>query len=111
MLRSAFEQFIYESNVDGSGKAKSYIRALDMMGPILTQHYPEAIIHGTMWREFSVEQLERMHRWLCEETRKSKTANTELLKAFESKSYLQKGYCSAAVRAYQEFLVVKGLTL
>ena len=110
MFRAAYEHFIYESSIEGSGKANSYIRALDMMGPILTRHYPEQIIHGTMWREFSVEELDRIYRWLCEEQRKSKTTNTELLKAFTSKSYLQKGYCSAAVRSYREFLVVKGLT-
>ena len=109
MFRAGFEQFIYESNVDGSGKAGSYIRALDMMGPILTQHYPEQIIHGTMWREFSVEELDRIHRWLCEEAKKAREQDTELLNAFESKSYLKNGWCSAAVKAYQEFLVIKGL--
>lgn len=62
MFRPEFQRFVHESNTDGSGKADSYIRALDMLGPILTQHYPEPIIHGTMWREFSVDQLNRMHQ-------------------------------------------------
>lgn len=108
MYREAFVRFVHESNTDGSGKADSYIRALDMMGPILTQHYPEPIIHGTMWRAFSVEQLNKMHRWLCEEAKKSKYENTELLRAFKSKSYLQNGFCSAAVKSYRDFLVIKG---
>ena len=31
-------------NTDGSGKAASCVRALDMFGPILTKHYPNPII-------------------------------------------------------------------
>ena len=45
-LRQAFTDFIFATNTDGSGKAASYVRALDMLGPILTKHYPVNIIHG-----------------------------------------------------------------
>ena len=31
---------------DGSGKAVSYVRALDMLDPILTRHYPKPIVSG-----------------------------------------------------------------
>ena len=44
MLRRAFTDFIFTTNTDGSGKAASYVRALDMFGPILTKHYPNPII-------------------------------------------------------------------
>ena len=37
-LRQAFTDFILASNTDGSGKAASYVRALDMLGPILTEY-------------------------------------------------------------------------
>jgi len=43
-LRQAFADFIFATNTDGSGKAASYVRALDMLGPILTKHYPNPII-------------------------------------------------------------------
>ena len=36
MLRQSFTDFIFAMNTDGSGKAASYVRALDMLGPILT---------------------------------------------------------------------------
>ena len=32
------------------GKAESYVRALDMLGPVLTRHYPIPVISGSMWR-------------------------------------------------------------
>ena len=30
------------------GKAASYVRALDMLGPILTRHYPKPIAGGSL---------------------------------------------------------------
>ena len=44
MLRQAFTDFIFATNTDGSGKAASYVRALDMLGPILMKHYSNPII-------------------------------------------------------------------
>ena len=37
-LQQAFTDFIFATNTDGSGKAASYVRALDMLGPILTEY-------------------------------------------------------------------------
>ena len=37
-LRQAFTNFIFATNMDGSGQTASYVRALDMLGPILTKH-------------------------------------------------------------------------
>lgn len=51
MIRHSFTEFIYSTNTDGSGKAASYVRALDMFGPILTKYYPEKIINGSMWQK------------------------------------------------------------
>lgn len=44
MLRQAFAGFIFATNTDGSVKAASYVRALDMLGPVLTKCYPNPII-------------------------------------------------------------------
>ena len=41
----SFTDFIFATNTDGSGKAASYVRALDMPGPILTKHC------GVMWKD------------------------------------------------------------
>ena len=47
MLKQSFRDFIFSMNTDGSGKAASYVRALDMLGPILTRHYqPELPLQG-----------------------------------------------------------------
>lgn len=105
MLKQAFQDFIFATNTDGSGKAASYVRALDMLGPILTAHYPMPIINGSMWHKFSPEELESIHKWLCAEARKG-TANARTI-GFDSPSYLTNNFCSAAIRAYGEFMAAE----
>ena len=105
MLRQSFTDFIFATNTDGSGKAASYVRALDMLGPILTRHYPHPVVRGSMWHEFSLADLEAIHKWICTEMKKG--AASTVLADFESPSYWTKNFCSAAVRAYGEFLATE----
>ena len=37
MLKQNFRDFVFSTNTDGSGKAASYVRALDMLDLILTR--------------------------------------------------------------------------
>ena len=69
-LRQSFTDFIFATNTDGSGKAASYVRALDMLGPILTKHYPNPIIGGSMWHGFSLADIHALHEWICAEMKK-----------------------------------------
>ena len=57
-FRQSFTDFIFATNTDGSGKALSYVRALDMLGPILTRHYPKPVINGSMWHSFKQFDIE-----------------------------------------------------
>ena len=70
MFKQAFRDFIFSTNTDGSGKAASYVRALDMLGPILTKYYPKPIIGGSMRQRFSLADIDVMHKWICAETKK-----------------------------------------
>ena len=105
MLKQNFRDFVFSTNTDGSGKAASYIRALDMLGPILTRHYPRPIVKGSMWHEFSLADLEAIHKWICAETKKG--AASPALADFESPSYWTRNFCSATVRAYKEFMAAE----
>lgn len=104
-LRQSFTDFIFATNTDGSGKAASYVRALDMLGPILTKHYPNPIIGGSMWHGFSLADIHALHEWICAEMKKG--AASPVSADFESPSYWTKNFCSAAVRAYGEFLAAE----
>ena len=90
MLKKEFTDFIFATNTDGSGKAASYVRALDMLGPILTKHYPHPIVSGSMWHGFTLSELKAIHEWLCAEARKG-SANAKAL-GFESPSYLANNF-------------------
>ena len=46
-FRQSFTDFIFATNTGGSGKAASYVRAFDMLDPILTRHYPKPIVGGS----------------------------------------------------------------
>ena len=70
MLKKAFSDFIFATNTDGSGKAASYVRALDMLGPILTKHYPNPVVGGSMWHSFSLADIHALHEWICAEMKK-----------------------------------------
>jgi len=105
MLKQNFRDFVFSTNTDGSGKAASYVRALDMLGPILTRHYPRPVVKGSMWHEFSLADLEAIHKWICAEAKKG--AASPALADFESPSYWTKNFCSAAVRAYKEFMAAE----
>ena len=104
-LRQSFTDFIFATNTDGSGKAASYVRALDMLGPILTKHYPNPIIGGSMWHGFSLTDIHALYEWICAEMKKG--AASPVLADFESPSYWTKNFCSAAVRAYGELLAAE----
>ena len=105
MLKQAFQDFIFSTNTDGSGKAASYVRALDMLGPILTRHYPRPVVNGSMWHGFSLADIHALHEWICAEMKKGSLS--PVLADFESPSYWTKNFCSAAVRAYGEFLATE----
>lgn len=105
MLKQSFRDFIFSTNSDGSGKASSYIRALDMLGPILTRHYPKDIIKGSMWHKFEISDIKNIWEWICEEKKKGDAS--PVLADFESTSYWTKNFCSAAVRAYCEFIATE----
>ena len=62
MLRQSFTDFIFATNTDGSGKAASYVRALDMLGPIQTKYYPKPIVGGSMWHSFSLADIHAFSR-------------------------------------------------
>ena len=64
---------------DGSGKAASYVRALDMLGPILTKDYPKPIVGGSMWYSFSLADINASSRsGTCPSSRRRRRPNRGL---------------------------------
>ena len=105
MLKQDFQDFIFSTNTERSGKAASYIRALDMLGPILMRHYPHPeIINGSMWHSFDLADINAIRNWILAEKKKGDAS--VILAEFKSPSYLKNDFCSAAVRAFGEFMAI-----
>ena len=61
MYREAFKQYLMASNVEGSGKASSYVRGLDLLGQMIAQVPAGFDDCRDVWAVDSVERLEELY--------------------------------------------------
>ena len=102
MIKHAFEDFIHEGNVEGSGKASSYVRALDLLSIMLAAHSFGFSDCVKIWDVDSPVRLQDLYLLVRAETKKGPSSKWNLEGI--PQSYLQKGYCSAAIKSYRQFL-------
>jgi putative restriction endonuclease len=97
----SFEDFLFAHNRDGSNKADSYIRALELLTPILTKK-------GGHFREYAevcnirdVERIDQLYLFILEQQRMGERGifANEL-----PASYWKNRYYSAAIGQYRKFL-------
>ncbi|MCC5789794.1 MAG: HNH endonuclease [Opitutales bacterium] len=103
MHKTAFIDHLHQSNREGSGKASSYVRAMDLLAEMLKVKDYGFRDCLDLWSVDSLERLEELRELVSEQTREWESSpwnRPEL-----PKSYLRDGYCRAALRAYQEFLI------
>lgn len=96
--------FITETNLAGSGKASSYIRALDLLGEMLALDSLGFSRGTNVWsitREGAVDDLLALVK-----QQQAKAGNSVWLSSGIAPSYLTKGYCHAALNSYKQFLLV-----
>ena len=101
--REAFSKYIYETNIEGSRKASSYIKALDWLSEMISIEPLGFDDCKNIWFVDSVERLQDLYLFVLKESRKKNYSKWNIDGV--PKSYLQNGYCSAALKCYQEFLV------
>ena len=103
MLKDKFKHFIKLTNIDGSGKASSYVRALDLLSEMLLVESFGMHDCKAIWNVSSIERLSQLYEVVLVEKRKSDSSiwNIDGL----PKSYLQNGFCSAALKSFMEFIV------
>jgi putative restriction endonuclease len=101
-IQSAFEKYLYQDNKEGSGKAASYLRALELLEAML-----RAVPLGfedcrDIWLVNSPERLIELRTRVLEEQKNGK-ASPWVMEAIPI-SYLRDGYCSAALTQLIDFL-------
>lgn len=102
-FKENFSDYVLSTNVSGSGKAKSYIRALDLLCEMIQQRSLGFGDCKNIWSVNSFDRLHELYFFVLDETRKKDASDWNIQGI--PKSYLQNGYCSAALKSYQTFIV------
>lgn len=104
-MKQAYIKFINEQNLEGSGRASSYIRALNLLNIILSKPsalYPHKV---DFWSIHSIDEINKLYEYAL---KWQKTAGSEFLQPGLSPSYGRNGYYSAALKSYKDFLILQG---
>jgi putative restriction endonuclease len=101
-IRDAYVEFIRAGNADGSNRASSYIRALDLLGPILKRKRPTELRAENIWSITSPEHVQELYKLVLLHQR---LGDEGFFKNEKPISYWRDGFCSAALKSYKTFLV------
>lgn len=107
MHKDTYTKYIQVTNQVGSKKAASYIRAMDLLSSMLKVEpfsYQNCI---NIWSVNSAERIHELYEFVLLERRKG-TASPWNVQSIPI-SYLRDGFCSAALRSYEEFLIEKNI--
>jgi putative restriction endonuclease len=101
-LKSTFQAYLHAENREGSGKAASYIRALELLDKML--HLAPLGFEDCrdIWVIESADRLIELRQQVLEEQKKGPTS--PWVDSSIPISYLRDGYCSAALAQLIEFL-------
>ena len=102
-LRTAYARSMVENSLTGSKKAASYLRALDLLGPVLVTHIGPFSSIGSLWEIRSVAQLNELYAYILDQQRLGEAG---IFAEHASPSYWRSGFYSAAIKSLKEFLVI-----
>lgn len=100
-IREEYERFIRERNIEGSNKASSYIRALELLDGILRRS--PLFGHDGFWSGVSAQEIDALYDYALSH---QKEEGSVFLAPGLPPSYGRNGYYSAALRSFQEFLIL-----
>jgi putative restriction endonuclease len=100
--RAAFQRHLESGAIERSGKAKSYLRALDLLSQMLA-HEPMGFADCIdIWNVTEVDRIHDLSKKVREEQQAGGESRWNLREI--PPSYLQNGFCKAALREYELFL-------
>lgn len=103
MLRQSFRQHLESINRPGSGKASSYLKALDYLGRMIESEPLGFEDCRDVFAIHSIDRLDELYKTANEQKHLGRSS-IWVIRGIP-RSYLHNGYCTAALRSYQEFLV------
>lgn len=105
MHKDIYTKYIQSTNQIGSNKATSYVRAMDLICRMLEVEPFSYQDCTNIWSVGSPERIHELYEFVLLERRKGTASpwNTEGIPI----SYLRDGFCSAALKSYEAFLIEK----
>lgn len=100
-FRESFAEYINAENREGSNKASSYIRALNLLAQIMRRSPLFDV--SDFWATASVDKISALYEYALEF---QKNEDSIFLQTDFPPSYGRNGYYSAALKSYIEFLVI-----
>lgn len=103
MIKLRYKEFLSSTHQAGSGRASSYLRALDLLAEMIKAKPCGFSDCENIWNQTSIARLGQLYEFVCEQ----KSLGLKSVWNIDGipPSYLSKGFCSAALRDYQRFLV------
>jgi len=103
MNKPAYSKYLYLTNQEGSNKAASYIKAIDWLCEMLEVEPYSFSDCVNLWVVNSADRINELYEFVLKERRKGSGSswNVEGIPI----SYLRDGFCSAALKSYESFLV------
>lgn len=102
-IRENYSQYVKDQNIEGSNKASSYIRALELLDGIVTRIHLFDL--PDFWSVESIDEIEKLYQHALHFQKKEGSA---FLREDLPPSYGRNGYYSAALKSYQQFLILRG---
>lgn len=102
-MKIAYSKFIMAENAAGSNKASSYIRALDLLGPILATHSVGFANCKDIWSVQSINQVSELYGYITEQ---QKLGDEGVFETSYKPSYWRSGFYSAALNSFKRFLII-----
>lgn len=102
-LKDSFVAFIKAENAEGSNRAASYIRAIELLDSILSRKASKELKADSIWAISSAKHIQGLYELVLEHQKLGKGG---VFNGEEPISYWRDGFCSAALKSYMEFLVI-----
>jgi len=99
-MRDQYEEYIFSGNVPRSGKASSYMKALDLLNRVLNDYSTLYANPIDVWA-FDIQEIGKLYQYAIDN---QKLEGSEFLHKDLPSSYGKSGYYSAALRSFGEFL-------
>jgi putative restriction endonuclease len=100
-LKDYYVKYMFEQNIEGSGMASSYIRALDLLNQIIVR--TGLFGHQDFWTIDSIKDIDRLYEYALRNQRRE---DSEFLQSDLPPSYGRNSYYSAALKSFYQFLVL-----